>query len=114
MQVKLNNLVEKALSGSVQLQILNADTNEDISSKFGLNNMIQNFDINATSSKSVNWTFKVPNDVSGIIIKTVAKAGQYSDGEQKAVPVLPNRMLVTDALPIFVKKDKPRLLYWIS
>ncbi|GJN60941.1 alpha-2-macroglobulin family protein [Elizabethkingia anophelis] len=108
MQVKLNNLVEKALSGSVQLQILNADTNEDISSKFGLNNMIQNFDINATSSKSVNWTFKVPNDVSGIIIKTVAKAGQYSDGEQKAVPVLPNRMLVTDALPIFVKEGQTK------
>lgn len=108
MQVKLNNLVEKALNGSVQLQILNADTNEDISSKFGLNNLIQNFDINATSSKSVNWTFKVPNDVSGIIIKTVAKAGQYSDGEQKAVPVLPNRMLVTDALPIFVKEGQTK------
>ena len=75
MQVKLNNLVEKALSGSVQLQILNADTNEDISSKFGLNNLIQNFDINATSSKSVNWTFKVPNDVSGIIIKRLQKQG---------------------------------------
>lgn len=108
MQVKLNNLVEKALNGSVQLQILNADTNEDISSKFGLNNLIQNFEINATSSKSVSWTFKVPNDVSGIIIKTVAKAGPYSDGEQKAVPVLPNRMLVTDALPIFVKEGQTK------
>lgn len=76
MQVKLNNLVEKALNGSVQLQILNADTNEDISSKFGLNNLIQNFEINATSSKSVSWTFKVPNDVSGIVIKRLQKQGR--------------------------------------
>ncbi|HIC8644973.1 TPA: alpha-2-macroglobulin family protein [Elizabethkingia meningoseptica] len=108
MQVKLNNLVEKALSGSVQLQILNAETNEDISSKFGLNNLIQNFSINGNSSQAASWTFKVPNDVSGIIIKTVAKAGQYSDGEQKAIPVLPNRMLVTDAQSVFVKEGETK------
>ncbi|MNX88410.1 hypothetical protein D3C86_1203790 [compost metagenome] len=56
----------------------------------------------------MNWKVKVPNDVSSIIIKIVAKAGNFSDGEQKAIAVLPNRMLVTDALPIFVKEGQTK------
>jgi hypothetical protein len=51
---------------------------------------------------------KVPNDVSSMIIKVVAKAGDFSDGEQKAIAVLPNRMLVTDAVPIFVKEGETK------
>ncbi len=38
----------------------------------------------------------------------VEKAGQYSDGEQKAVAILPNRMLVTDAIPVFVKEGETK------
>ena len=113
MQVKLNNLVEKALNGSVQLQILNADTNEDISSKFGLNNLIQNFEINATSSKSVNWTFKVPNDVSGIIIKRLQKQAS-TVMVNKSSSGIAKQNVGNGRLTNFVKRDKPRLLYWIS
>jgi hypothetical protein len=51
---------------------------------------------------------KSSENVSSIILKVVAKAGQYSDGEQKAIAVLPNRMLVTDALPIFVKEGETK------
>jgi hypothetical protein len=50
---------------------------------------------------------KSSENVSSIILKVVAKAGQYSDGEQKAIAVLPNRMLVTDA-PVFVKEGETK------
>ncbi|MBC7555495.1 MAG: hypothetical protein H7195_00865, partial [Chryseobacterium sp.] len=36
------------------------------------------------------------------------KAGDFSDGEQQAIAVLPNRMLVTDAVPIFVKEGQTK------
>lgn len=108
LQSKLSNLTSKKLSGSANLQILDAFTNEDISSKFGLNASTQNFDLNENGNSALTWKVKVPNNVSSIILKVVAKAGQYSDGEQKAVAILPNRMLVTDAVPVFVKEGETK------
>lgn len=116
LQSKLSSLVNQKLNGVAQLQILDAFTNEDISEKFGINqltavagfNKEQTFSLSENGNSVVNWKVKVPNDVSSIIIKIVAKAGNFSDGEQKAIAVLPNRMLVTDALPIFVKEAQTK------
>jgi len=116
LQSKLSNLTSKKLNGSAQLQILDAFTNEDISEKFGLStltavagyNKEQAFSLNENGNSALTWKIKVPNNVSSIILKVVAKAGKYSDGEQKAIPVLPNRMLVTDAVPIFVKEGETK------
>jgi len=116
LQSKLSNLTNKKLNGSAQLQILDAFTNEYISEKFGLStltavsgyNKEQAFSLNENGNSALTWKIKVPNNVSSIILKVVAKAGKYSDGEQKAIPVLPNRMLVTDAVPIFVKEGETK------
>ena len=108
LQSKLSSLVDKKLSGAAQLQILDAFTNEDISGKFNLIETQKSFELKENGNEVVTWKVKVPNDVSSMIIKVVAKAGNYSDGEQKAIAVLPNRMLVTDAVPIFVKEGQTK------
>ncbi|MBF8456648.1 hypothetical protein IV494_05575 [Kaistella sp. G5-32] len=108
LQSKLSSLVAKKLSGTAQLQILDAFTNEDISSKFNLNETQKSFELKENGNEVVSWKLKVPIDVSPMIIKVVAKAGNFSDGEQKAIAVLPNRMLVTDAVPIFVKEGQTK------
>ncbi|KIA88433.1 alpha-2-macroglobulin family protein [Kaistella jeonii] len=108
LQSKLSSLVDKKLSGTAQLQILDAFTYEDISSKFNLNETQKSFELKENGNEVVTWKVKVPNDVSSMIIKVVAKAGDFSDGEQKAIAVLPNRILVTDAVPIFVKEGQTK------
>lgn len=108
LQSKLSNLTDKKLNGSAELQILDAFTNENISSKFGITSGTQNFSLNENGSNALTWKLKVPENVSSIIFKIVAKAGAYSDGEQQAVAVLPNRMLVTDAVPVFVKEGETK------
>src|SRR5690606_7050340 len=107
LQSKLSSLVNQKISGTAQLQILDAFTNEDISDRFGLiRNNSSAFELKENGNAVANWKLKVPKDVSPIIIKVVAQAGNFSDGEQKAIAVLPNRMLVTDAVPIFVKQGQ--------
>ena len=114
LQSKLSSLVDKKLSGVAQLQILDAFTNEDISSKFYLNETQKAFELKENGNEVVTWKVKVPNDVSSMIIKVVATStslsdqSTFSDGEQKAIAVLPNRMLVTDAVPIFVKEGQTK------
>lgn len=115
-QAKLSNLTLKALNGASQFKILDAFTNEDITEKFGLSqlsaakgyNIEQAFTINPNSSEAISWTLRVPKDVTSIILKFVAQAGAFSDGEQKAIPILPNRMLVTDTTPVFVKEGETK------
>ena len=114
LQTKLSNLTNERLNGSAVLQISDAFTNEDITEKFGLSqitatkgyNFDNSFVVNANGNEVVSWNLKVPKDVSSIIVKVIAKAGNFSDGEQNAIAVLPNRMLITDALPIFVKEGQ--------
>jgi len=116
LQTKLSSLVNQKLNGVAQLQILDAFTNEDISEKFGISqltavsghNREQSFSLNENGNSVVNWKIKVPDNVSSIILKIVAKAGSFSDGEQKAIAVLPNKMLVTDSQPIFVKEGQTK------
>jgi len=116
LQSKISSLVSQKLTGFAQLQILDAFTNEDISEKFGINqltavsgfNKEQTFSLAENGNSVVTWKVKVPNGFSSIIIKIVAQAGNFSDGEQKAIAILPNRMLVTDALPIFVKEGQTK------
>ncbi|WP_332021515.1 alpha-2-macroglobulin family protein [Kaistella sp.] len=105
---KLSNLTTQQLNGFANLQILDAFTNEDISSQFDLKEIQKSFTLKENGSTTVQWNVKVPNGVSSIIIKNVAKAGEFSDGEQKAIAVLPNRMLVTDAVPVFVKEGQTK------
>lgn len=115
-QSKLSNLTDKKLNGYAALQILDAFTNEDISDKFGLsaltavsgNNNEQSFSLDANGNGVVTWKVKVPENVSSIILKVVAKAGTYSDGEQQAIAVLPNRILVTESVPVFVKEGETK------
>ncbi|MGC4128449.1 MAG: alpha-2-macroglobulin family protein [Bergeyella sp.] len=109
LQTKLSNLTAQKLNGVATLQILDAFTNEDITEKFGLiRDNSRTFELKENGNSVVNWKLKVPNDVSSIILKVVAKAGNFSDGEQKAIAVLPNRMLVTDAVPVFVKEGQTK------
>src|SRR5690606_38827802 len=112
---KLSSLVSQSLNGTAQLQILDAFTNEDILDRFGLiRNNSSAFELKENGNAVVNWKLKVPNDVSSIIIKVVATSTSLSDrvifydGEQKAIAVLPNRMLEKEAVTIFVKEGKTK------
>lgn len=108
-QTKISNLTDTSLDGKVSLQILNAETNEDISSLFGITGSVQDFQVQNTGNAVASWKIKAPyNKVNSIIIKVVAKAGDFSDGEQIPVAVLSNRMLLTDAVPIFVKEGQTK------
>ncbi len=40
--------------------------------------------------------------------KVIAKAGDFSDGEQNALPVLTNRMLVTETLPMWIRSNQTK------
>ena len=91
--VKLFNTSDKKVNGNVRMQILDAETQKVVWQK------TQGYRIDAEGSAIVSF------DVSGLkegvyINKVVAAGNGYSDGEQHYLPVLGNRELVVNTLPI--------------
>lgn len=103
---KINNLSDVTLVGSAKLMLFDAFTNQPIDAQFNLTNAIQNFSVEKGKSDQVTWTIDVPKNVSAVIYRVVASSGNFSDGEESALPILTNRMLVTETLPIYVKEGQ--------
>ena len=91
--VKLFNTSDKKVSGNARMQILDPETNKVVWQK------TQNYSIDAEGSATIS--FDVQGLKEGIYINKVVAAGNgYSDGEQHYLPVLSNRELVVNTLPI--------------
>ncbi|HEY9045764.1 MAG TPA: carboxypeptidase-like regulatory domain-containing protein [Ohtaekwangia sp.] len=106
--VKIANLSGKTLNGKIALQLSNAITGASADQAFG--NIVRNqtFRINAKGNTEVSWRLKVPAGIDAVQYKVVAKAGNFSDGEQNALPVLSNRILVTESLPMYVRSGQTK------
>lgn len=91
--VKLFNTSDKKVSGNTRMQILDPETNKVVWQK------TQNYSIDAEGSATIS--FDVQGLKEGVYINKVVAAGNgYSDGEQHYLPVLSNRELVVNTLPI--------------
>ena len=91
--VKLFNTSDKKVNGNARMQILDAETQKVVWQK------TQGYRIDAEGSATVS--FDVQGLKEGVYINKVVAAGNgYSDGEQHYLPVLSNRELVVNTLPI--------------
>ena len=91
--VKLFNTSDKKVSGNARMQILDPENNKVVWQK------TQNYSIDAEGSATIS--FDVQGLKEGVYINKVVAAGNsYSDGEQHYLPVLSNRELVVNTLPI--------------
>jgi hypothetical protein len=98
---KIVNLTGKELTGQAELQLVDATTNQPVDGWF--KNMMpkQFFTVPAGQSEAVRFPVEVPYLFNKALLwRIVAKAGNFSDGEENSMPVLTNRMLVTETLPL--------------
>lgn len=105
---KIANLSDKDLSGQAKLILTDAVSGEDITSLLVSSSTVENFTVNKDNNTQVSWQLSIPNTVNAVQYKIVAKAGDFSDGEQNALPALTNRMLVTETLPMWIRSNQTR------
>lgn len=103
---KVNNLSDKELNGQAKLMLFDAFTMQPVDAEFGNTNATQNITITKGGSTNVSWNLTVPNTHQAIVYRIVVSAGEFSDGEESALPVLTNRILVTETLPIYVRENQ--------
>jgi uncharacterized protein YfaS (alpha-2-macroglobulin family) len=104
--VKIVNLSDKEITGTSQLELINPETNQPVDGWFKNIQPNQYFTIAAGESRPVNFSLEIPfnyNKPLAIRVKALTSSTNgsgASDGEESVVPVVTNRMLVTETMPL--------------
>ncbi|MGF1558736.1 MAG: MG2 domain-containing protein, partial [Flavobacteriaceae bacterium] len=116
-RTKIANLTAKPLSGEAKLTLVDAVTGENISKLLlaasgPADGKVlagqKRFAVDSMGNGQVSWRLKIPEGLQAVQYTVSAKAGDFSDGEQNLLPVLTNRMLVTETLPMWVRSDQTK------
>lgn len=105
LKASIANLNNQPQQGIVKIRFYDAFTNEKISLING-NSVDKPFNLLAGKSQVVFWRIKIPEGVKAIKYEIIAQSERFSDGEEKVIPVLSNKMLVTESLPLAVRGNE--------
>jgi uncharacterized protein YfaS (alpha-2-macroglobulin family) len=103
LNTSLVNLSKEPLKASVKLTFIDPATNQPVL----LNDTnIAEVDVPADGTPlTLSWDVKGFEKYEYIICKIVADAGTFSDGEQKYLAILPDKVLVTESYPVFIGSE---------
>ncbi len=108
LRAKISNLSEDDLSGQAQLELTDPTTGENLDGLLSQENGVQTFEVGQGGNTVLSWEVSVPPGLQALQYRVVAGTGTYSDGQQDALPVLTNRTLVTETLPLWVNGKESR------
>ena len=100
---KISNLTDKDISGSAQLELFNAVNMQPVNAVFENKQATVSFTASAKGSTSVQWEVHVPEGIDAIVYRVKAGNETFSDGEENGLPVLTNKILVTESIPLWVR-----------
>jgi hypothetical protein len=103
--VKIANLSTREMNGTVQFEWMYAQNNQNADQAISNLKSTQSFKVNASQNEIVFFPAIIPAHSTQpllyrIIARTNVNGMDYSDGEENIIPVLSNRMLVTESLSI--------------
>ncbi len=107
--VKVINRTDSELTGQMSLQLTDPTTGQTADGWFVNRQPNQYFTVGARQSAVISFPLDIPYQYNRPLTYTVvAEARSYSDGEEATLPVVSNRMLVTESLPLNMPGDGTR------
>lgn len=101
---KVVNTTGSHLCGYVSLEFFNPADGNQIDMVIGENH--RQYDIEAGASQALSFKLAVPKGFEAATYRIIAHntdpQGFADDGEEKTLPILPNRMLVTETMPFYI------------
>lgn len=105
-QVKVSNITDTLLKGKAAIRFFNPETDEPLYILQQSRDSLQDFTCAAKGTANVSWSIIIPKGVDAIGYRALAQADRYGDGEESAIPVLPNRGLMTESMHFTVPADE--------
>ncbi|MDR0207255.1 MAG: hypothetical protein LBI45_08385 [Bacteroidales bacterium] len=112
---KINNVSETDIDGTAKIEFYDVETLKSLNSLFiGTEHGKQNTENDKQNTKSFNvtqngntvveWKITIPEGISAVGVRIIAEGKNHSDGEERILPILSNKMLVTESVPLPVRK----------
>ncbi|MGE5496653.1 MAG: alpha-2-macroglobulin family protein, partial [Syntrophothermus sp.] len=106
---RVSNLTDSILSGQVRLMSFDAGTMQAADASLGNENPLQELRLEPKETKAFKWKLTIPEGkYNSVRYRISAICGNYSDGEENLIPVLGNRTLITESLPLPVLGSENR------
>lgn len=103
----LHNLSNELQHGKVKLRFFDAFSQQQIDIFDGNSGDIS-FELFAGKSSVKEWKIRIPEGIKAINYRIEAHSQRFSDGEEKLIPVLLNRMLVTESMPMAIRGNQQK------
>ena len=106
---KVANLSAAEFTGQAELQLIDASTGQSVDGWFLNAFPNQYFTVAAGQSEVVKFPIEVPHQFTGLLTwRIIARAGNLSDGEENLLPVLSNKLLVTETVPLPLRGNQTK------
>lgn len=96
------NQSRKNINGRVSLELFDPATDQPV---ICLTKSQKPFTLAADSITTASWTFTVPTTTELIGCRIIATSDESSDGEQHLIPVLSNKILITESTPFYLMEQ---------
>ena len=97
---KISNLTDTLIHGKITLELYDPESEINITNDFNVQQTSQNFTVDSEGNTEVSWMITIPQKYSAVKYRIMASSTMHSDGEENVLPVLSNRMLVTESMPM--------------
>lgn len=101
---KVTNLTDSELTGTASIRLWDALTMKDITGEIVKSAVTVSFKADKGRSAGISWDLDIPEaKYQAITWNVSATAGNHTDAEENSLPVITNRILVTESIPFWVK-----------
>ncbi|MBK9552847.1 MAG: hypothetical protein IPO45_11835 [Saprospiraceae bacterium] len=106
---KVTNMNGMSGIANAKLELINAITMQALPAELFISPAQQSFSIAAGKASVVSWKIKSPSlPTEAVVVRITANTEAHSDGEENTLPVLSNRMMVTETMPMMIRKQQEK------
>lgn len=104
---RLSNASPDAITGNAEIRLYDLFSSAELSDSFIAEEWrSQSVTVQPGKSVTLDWKVKVPGDYSGMLrLGMYIDAGILSDAEEHLIPVVSNKIHITEAWPIYSRKE---------
>ncbi|MFI2744309.1 MG2 domain-containing protein [Zhouia sp. PK063] len=101
---KINNLSKTVLHSLASLQLYNGITMQPLNNGIKTDS-IASFSLPKGGNTEVHWKLIIPEGIEALSYKIIAKANNFSDGEENTIAVLPSKIRITESKTAWIKPN---------
>ena len=105
--VSVTNLKDRVAKGDLSIEMIEPATNKVVFSS------VHEFDVHEGDMKTYQFEYTVPENYSMLICRIIGKCKKFSDGEQNFVPILSDKEMVTESVPM-IMSDKGKYNFSVT